>query len=1487
MRDNMRKAAFIFLLSAAAVWAAGPEVATPVPPAAAPAPAPTGADESFVPPAAVISGPTAEEPSRDQGEVVLLSSGEGGCTFEVKIPEPHIAEVEAAGRRFERLSIPSFLPAGDEGGPELLVRTVYVAAPPEADVSVTVERASFDVRPGVNLYPRPRLEVVERHGEQTLGEVFTYDPRAYAEGTYPRKLAELAGQDIMRGYRLLAVAVYPYQYQPATATLKLVESVVVRVSFAGGVRRPNGRYPPRPPEEGVFSRIIPALVLNWEMASRWPFAGAAPPAKDEGIWPNYFADKPALKVIVKDEALYRINYAELKSTGFPVDGSSPANWRLFVGQAKRLPRDFNYDPPGLTELPFYVAGQGDGRFDPTDYVEFYGHGCDFFETIPRWKGGSQEFSKHRFTRYNVYWLVADVVAGKRMAPAAVAPAGGAKPAYFWERIRLGEDVVDKGESRPEIKEDQEYWYWRTFDAPVGPTPLTTFTLKDPFAGAPEQSYFQMMVREEEGYPSNGPHHTIIYLNSPDEEHIIFKKKGYTADDETVLNDRFRSGVLRDGPNRIYFQEEDDCASDGDYLMLDHIELEYPRRYRAFQDYVHFSNPPGFTGKVLFEIEGFSTDHLVVYDVTRGRRLTAFDVKAKGNEYTLRFTDQIASGRCWYVAASPAAADRRPVDLYMDAGSRLRDVDENVSLAVVVYDGYYDNVMPLVNLRRAKGVDVAVARVTDVYDEYSWGLYDPAAIRSFVKDLYFKAIYRPGGKLPEHLLLVGDAYLDHRDNLGRFEGRRLWREFGRNQAPTYYVDTGHGRAASDNFLVAMSNTRAPDLTVGRLAAPFDENIDAIVDKLVQYESHATNCPWNNRVVLVADNCDKGYGPGEGGGGNFTRDNEEIEKDFVPHGFEARKENVEWLNRRFPYKSEKYRGFDYMTRGERGFYVAKFMKPDLLKDFTGVIMHFSGHGGPQVWTHENLFAQHKGIPATDDVYALENGPYLPVIIQCSCSTAYFDLLLPPEEDPLDYGQCISEYILQEPRNGGVAALGSTRLGTESGQHDFLKAFYGYVFPGQKPRTAGVTLGEAHFIGKTKPVDALVRDTFVLLGDPSMVLATPRPGVKLTPDKGTVKRGARLRVAGTVPNNFNGRATVELFDRPYYFHSRDEQRDIYRDRLLTTADVVVTNGRFEATLVVPTVPVNPEPPSAFSTGGRRDAGGAAPGLASPASPAREAAAASASEAGGPPAPAATKPYYEHSLAPVAEDGVIYVKALAYGLGFRQTYVCDENVKVNVEGEVSSNDDVGPDIDIYFDDYSFRSGDPTGPSTTLLVELRDDSGILIARNLEAIAMDEKTFVPLHAKIDDKPPMDLTYYYRPKIGDYRAGSARKELSLGEGAHKVTVKAYDSLGNKGERTVKCVVSGALVLAEVMNCPNPFKEDTYFTFIASSYVDSLVIKVYTATGRLIQKLEAGGLAAGYHTVRWDGRDRDGDPIANGVYFYKIVARAGDERVVFREKMFKLR
>jgi len=1482
----MSKLNVVLTVLAAAAWAAGPTLAPEGGGGTVGVPAgPTVPAVEGVPPAVVATGPGADEADADAGEVVLLNAGEGGCTFEVRIPEPSVRVVEGGGRRYQRLSLPSFGPEGEAGAPEMLARHVDVAAPPGADVAVTVERVTYAVRAGVELYPRPRYEVTERHGEKTLDEVFDYNPRAYEEGVYPRDFARIADQGIMRGYRVLDVAVYPYQYDAARGTLKVARSVVVRVTFVGGVRRPNAEYPARPEEEGMFSRIIPATVLNWEAAARWPFAGVPRPVTLPGISPASFADLPACKMVVEKDRLYRVTYDDLREAGFPVADVNPSRLRLYAGDAKALPRDFNYQPPGLTELPCFVSGESDGRFDPGDYVEFYGHGCDFFEAAPAGYAGTLAFSKDKYTKYNVYWLVAGNAAGKRTLAHDVKPDGGVKPGYFLDRIHAEEDNNDVGTSGAigQENEDDEYWYWREIVGPTDPSELGSFNVVDP---APEggDSRFEIMVRDYPGYSSNGPHHSRVYVNYAREGNKILDEI-YSAPEETHFNKTIPTTLFNNGSNALMFEELNDQAVEYDFMMVDHYEFEYPRRLKAYQDYLAFANRPGINGKILFEVKGFTSDQLVLYDLTRGRRLTGFEVKAEGGSYTLRFTDDVPTGLCRYVAASAEQASLgKPLDLYMDAGSAWHDFDENVDQIIVTYDAYYDNVQPLANFRRAQGKSVIVARVTDVYDEYSWGLFDPGAIRQFVKDLYFKAVIRPGGRLPDSILLVGDAWTNWRDTVGRYPGAKLWRDFGLNQVPTYYFWTAsNGRSASDNVFASMSNSLWPDMAVGRFAAPFDENIDAIVDKVLDYERQPFNSPWLGRVLMTADNDDINK-EGGGGEGNFTGDNEGLEANFAPWGFEVRKENIEWLNRH--YVDPIWGGFDKLDRNGRKADVRKFMKPNYLRSFDALILHYAGHGGPQVWAHETLYAHHKDNPMVDDVYKLENDYRLPVICQCSCSTAYFDFDLQVfSSSGRDSDQSISEYTLQSPRTGAVATMGSTRMGTEPGQAGFMKEFYRYIFPGREVRSEGITVGEAHFSAKVNAHDQLIRDIFVLLGDPATTIAVPRPGLTLTPGKSTVKRGGSVRVTGTVPGGFNGKATVQLFDRPWYYHSRINSSEVYRDRLLSTTEVEVVNGRFEATVVVPTVPASPGP----SLGGALVAAAAAAAPAAAGAATASPGVVAAGPAATAPAPAvAAEPYVESDYEPVAEDGTAYVKAVAYGTGFRQTYICNDEVKINVQGEVASGDKQGPHVDVYLDDYSFRSGDPTSPRPKLIVEVRDESGVLTARSLEPIGQGEQTFLPLYMRVDnDAAPTDLTLYYKPKYNDYRAGSIEKDLTLGQGTHTLTISAYDNLGNRTDKAVTCVVSGALGLTAVMNCPNPFPDDTYFTFAATSDIDALAIKVYTATGRLIKKIETGGFPAGFTRIYWDGRDNAGDAIANGVYFYTITARTGDQKVVIREKLVKMR
>lgn len=53
-----------------------------------------------------------------------------------------------------------------------------------------------------------------------------------------------------------------------------------------------------------------------------------------------------------------------------------------------------------------------------------------------------------------------------------------------------------------------------------------------------------------------------------------------------------------------------------------------------------------------------------------------------------------------------------------------------------------------------------------------------------------------------------------------------------------------------------------------------------------------------------------------------------------------------------------------------------------------------------------------------------------------------------------------------------------------------------------------------------------------------------------------------------------------------------------------------------------------------------------------------------------------------------------------------------------------------------------------------------------------------------------------------------------------------------------------------------------------------IRIYTVAGRLIKQIEQNYVNDKFVKIYWDGRDQDGDVIANGTYFYKITVNTLD-------------
>ena len=53
-----------------------------------------------------------------------------------------------------------------------------------------------------------------------------------------------------------------------------------------------------------------------------------------------------------------------------------------------------------------------------------------------------------------------------------------------------------------------------------------------------------------------------------------------------------------------------------------------------------------------------------------------------------------------------------------------------------------------------------------------------------------------------------------------------------------------------------------------------------------------------------------------------------------------------------------------------------------------------------------------------------------------------------------------------------------------------------------------------------------------------------------------------------------------------------------------------------------------------------------------------------------------------------------------------------------------------------------------------------------------------------------------------------------------------------------------------------------------------LEIFNARGQLVQVLVDEMLAAGSHTVTWDGRTAAGEQAASGVYFYRLT-RDGEQ------------
>lgn len=201
--------------------------------------------------------------------------------------------------------------------------------------------------------------------------------------------------------------------------------------------------------------------------------------------------------------------------------------------------------------------------------------------------------------------------------------------------------------------------------------------------------------------------------------------------------------------------------------------------------------------------------------------------------------------------------------------------------------------------------------------------------------------------------------------------------------------------------------------------------------------------------------------------------------------------------------------------------------------------------------------------------------------------------------------------------------------------------------------------------------------------------------------------------------------------------------------------------------------------------------------------------------------------------------------------------------------NDNVGPLITVAFTEVpGFVSGDRVPAGATLVVGLSDTSGINLTGGLGHR-------IELVADNDNNTTLNLTDRFAYGAGSYRDGELQFTLpDLTAGGHTFKIMAWDNANNPAVAEFEATISekGQLAIANLLNYPNPMETATEFFFELTEPADEVELQIFTLAGRLIKRFAAGDPSAGRNRLfLWDGRDDDGDRVAQGVYIYKLTAK----------------
>ncbi|MEO8033409.1 MAG: C25 family cysteine peptidase [Acidobacteriota bacterium] len=576
----------------------------------------------------------------------------------------------------------------------------------------------------------------------------------------------------------------------------------------------------------------------------------------------------AVKLYVAKTGWYRVTVAELIAAGLDPKANAKT-LHLWAGGR---------------EVPMTVEGEESNRVDA---IRFYGVALD----TPA-------------TNEQVYWLAPGFVRGDRIPSVKGTAATETNRSYLATVERKDKllffAALDNGENDsffgPLVSTQAASPTLQTLDARNVDTTVSLATVNITLQGGSDIG-------------STSAHRVTITLNGRNLGDVNFSGQQRLSSDFAVS-----ASLLVNGSNVVGLVAQN---GEEDISVVESVRITYAHRYVADGGALLCTA----TGAI--RIDGFSGTDVRLLDVTDPASPSELAVVATGGSISAK----LSTGQRRLFAVTPAGF-AHPVRIEANVPSSVHKSANKADIIIIASRAFVPALTPLVSLRQSQGQTVAVAAIDDVYDEFSAGVKDPAAIRSFLRSL----------KSPKAVLLFGDASFDERNYLGLGDF---------DFVPTKLVMTSLMKTASDGWFTDLNGDSIPDVAIGRLPVRTAAGASAAVSKILRYEQAPAGQPWSRKVLFVND-VDPTI--------NF-RGELQSARAALPAGLTPVNIDV----------------------AASGIGAARAQLLSQWNDGASVI-DYSGHGSVEVWTGNGLFG-------SSDASGLTNGTRLPVVVAMTCLNGYF--------------------------------------------------------------------------------------------------------------------------------------------------------------------------------------------------------------------------------------------------------------------------------------------------------------------------------------------------------------------------------------------------------------------------------------------------------------------------------------------------------------------